>query len=217
MEEKNKFVCDRCGLCCTKFEEGDNGGINVFEFEREEFLKLAKELGVEKEIFIKKLPEEFVGGYEIRFLGKCPFLKDNKCSIHKNRPIHCRCFPIDNVLDNGEMLRIDFNYACKNMRDLTKGINGQIRRSDTFLKLYEYYGDVFLWALEKDFLIRMFVNLKNKTGFSGTKPFLKTLQKQGVLTNEEISKYLKEMYELKHAKEYLNEIFKKRGWDKKIT
>lgn len=103
--------CNRCGHCCSH-----GSGFLV----REDHRKIAKHLKVSE----KKLKEKFLEEIE-KFntrlwrprlekkgnlpYGKCIFLKDKLCKIHKVKPLQCR---IGNCSENGEKLSLWFtlNY-----------------------------------------------------------------------------------------------------------
>ncbi len=99
MEMGLKFKCICCGECCRKISDEDSNtkGLPLFEWEVEKI----KKLGIDKKIKIepidfvldKKSGKYFCTGYVLT-KEPCPFLKDNKCSIHKERPIVCRAFPV---------------------------------------------------------------------------------------------------------------------------
>ena len=105
-------LCTMCGKCCkiASFK----GGLSY-----EEIKKLAEDPAAEPSqsegardflsIFVpyesldeaRKISSDFVDVFCNKFLGKsnfslfyCKYLKDNKCSIHEDRPFLCRMYPI---------------------------------------------------------------------------------------------------------------------------
>lgn len=102
--------CDRCGHCCSH----GSGFLTREEHKKiAEFLKISeKELKeryleeVEKlntRLWRPKLVKE--QGKENLPYGKCVFLKDNRCEIHKIKPLQCR---VGNCFEHGEKLSLWF-------------------------------------------------------------------------------------------------------------
>lgn len=101
MEMGLKFKCICCGECCRKISDENSSakGLPLFEWEVEKIKKLAEQNKIKIRIepidlvFDKKSEKYFCTGY---YLAKepCVFLNECKCSIHKDRPIFCRAFPI---------------------------------------------------------------------------------------------------------------------------
>jgi Fe-S-cluster containining protein len=214
MKEK-KFECKQCGLCCKKFEESQKGGIRLFEFERDKFMNLAEGKGIKEGIFIRRLGEQGVGVYGVRFNEGCPFLENNKCSIYNDRPFYCRTFPIHSLSINKNNLDIIFDYLCPESK-IKKRTNGKINLSEKFKELYEIYGDIFLIALEMDFINNKFIELSGKFNYNFEKPFFKQVIKNGILDEEELKILIMEIYELKHARVVVNELFKREGWSLRV-
>lgn len=78
------FSCKKCGACCKGWT------IPLFLPDLDRLIKI---LGPEK-LFLNTCLSE--GGYATFLLeedGSCPFLRLNKCSIYRNRPLICRAFP----------------------------------------------------------------------------------------------------------------------------
>lgn len=111
-----KFKCICCGECCRRISDEDSSakGLPLFEWE----VGKIKELATEKKIpikiepidlvFDKKSGEYFCTGYTL-VSEPCVFLDKCKCSIHKERPIFCRAFP---VARNPEFLDDVPDLAC---------------------------------------------------------------------------------------------------------
>ena len=89
--------CKQCGHCCSH----GTGYVLVSEAGKydEKYLE-------EKKVFNTKVFKFKTKG---KPFGKCVFLKNNKCSIHKKKPLHCR---VGNCGENGEELSVWFtlNY-----------------------------------------------------------------------------------------------------------
>lgn len=105
-----KFNCEMCGYCCSKFAEGY---LPVFPWEAEVLREKAKEISKDKKLRKKiqlnlkpvYVMKDSVSGIKFfpfygMFNEPCPFVKKekgsnkNKCSIHKDRPLICRMFPL---------------------------------------------------------------------------------------------------------------------------
>lgn len=101
MEMGLKFRCICCGECCRKISDEDSSlkGLPLFEWEVEKIKKLAEQNKIKIDIkpidyvFDRKSKKYFCTGYSLT-QEPCPFLKDKKCLIHKDRPIVCRAFPV---------------------------------------------------------------------------------------------------------------------------
>lgn len=92
-----KFSCVKCGSCCRNISDKNSSsrGLPLFEWEIENLKKLNSKLKIEPlDVFYdKKSKQYFCLGYSL--IGEpCIFLKNNKCSIHKDRPLICKAFPI---------------------------------------------------------------------------------------------------------------------------
>ncbi len=75
----------------------------------------------------------------------CPFLDDgNSCTVYEDRMMHCRIFPLSRSGPGG-VTKTMFSSLCPNIV-ATEG-NGNIK------DLYEAYGDIFLWAVQRDIVI----------------------------------------------------------------
>ncbi len=87
------FECAMCGQCCASQD--------LVQLTAYELYRLAGHLGMK--------PEEFYGKYYViasttlnpalhlyikTVEGKCPFLKDNRCSVHEARPFACMAYPM---------------------------------------------------------------------------------------------------------------------------
>jgi Fe-S-cluster containining protein len=82
MIEQTLKICQYCKAKCCNL-----GGADVTGAERETIIKAG-------------YPDHFlkIGSNHYEMLsknGRCPYLKkDNTCSIHRLRPLPCRCFPV---------------------------------------------------------------------------------------------------------------------------
>jgi len=76
--KKNLFACTMCGNCCR---------LRIIQITEEDIKRMEKE-GL-KDFHVKSGNEYWMR----RENGRCVYLKDDKCSIHKIRPQICRNFP----------------------------------------------------------------------------------------------------------------------------
>jgi Fe-S-cluster containining protein len=96
--------CKKCGHCCSY----GSGFIHD-----QEVKELAKKFDLSPEEFIGKYLEEItkfntklhrfklIGKSKSKPYGRCVFVKNNRCSIHDIKPLHCRIATCD---ENGESL-----------------------------------------------------------------------------------------------------------------
>ncbi len=149
-----KFKCICCGECCRKISDENSSakGLPLFEWEVEKIKKLAADRGIEigpiDLVLDKKSEKYFCTGYSLS-LEPCPFLKDNKCSIHKERPIVCRAFPVarnpeflDDVPDLGcfsNCPNFDFKAFLRDSLGLEEGKPFNLPRK----KINEEYAKTF--------------------------------------------------------------------------
>lgn len=95
VDEPFKFSCTMCGKCCK--------GRTDILLNPKDMFNLAKELDMTPMQVIEEYCEVYVGEDSripiVRLvpLGEkeiCPFLKGNRCSVHKAKPTVCAIFPI---------------------------------------------------------------------------------------------------------------------------
>lgn len=149
------FECLKCGNCCRNFgSDGSFSGLPLFEWEKEEFEKIAKEKKINLEIkptniLFDKMSKEYVC---LTFSMKnqpCPFLKNNVCSIYEKRPIVCRSFPLArNPMIDDENLGMNCFMHCPNFNaklflEENFGINANKTFSISESKILEEYKKVF--------------------------------------------------------------------------
>jgi uncharacterized protein len=79
------YTCHACKRCCR------NKAIRVNPYE---VLRLARRLGLSTTEFIERKTE--AGGTVLRSAenGNCVFLNDRGCSVHPDRPLACRIYPL---------------------------------------------------------------------------------------------------------------------------
>ena len=87
-----KFVCQKCGWCCkeTVINVSYTDIVNWFHSARFDILNEVS--------WINNYPKKVTGGFYIAKTAlkpkqTCPFLVDNKCSIHDVKPLACKDAP----------------------------------------------------------------------------------------------------------------------------
>lgn len=151
-----KFECNCCGECCRHIsdEEGSANGLPLFEWEIDKIKKFLTDKNLKAEIkpidlvFDKKSGKYFCTGYVLA-KEPCVFLNGCKCSIHKDRPIFCRAFPVarnpeflDDVPDLNCFSRcpnFDFKAFLRNSLGLVEGKPFNLSRK----KVNEEYAKTF--------------------------------------------------------------------------
>lgn len=109
-QQKDYIFCkEGCSMCC----ESGTYPLSRLEFSyiMLGFEKLSDELKKQIKTEIKLLKEGKNGLKEEKFLHKCPFLSDEKCSVYKSRPLICRSYGLMNfyIAKNGEKR---YNLPC---------------------------------------------------------------------------------------------------------
>jgi uncharacterized protein len=85
------FECGRCSQCCT------NKKIQINPYE---VARLAANLKVSTTEFLLSFTTD--GVYlAATSNGKCVFLEENGCSVHPDRPLVCRLYPLGRLLTSG--------------------------------------------------------------------------------------------------------------------
>ena len=106
-----RFSCNGCGLCCGDTPEKTRH-ILLLRCEKE---KIAKQTGMPENKFSKETKDKQPYCFEMKKtnVGKCIFLKNNKCTIYSLRPLICRFYPFQLTYDlNKEMHVFDFTTEC---------------------------------------------------------------------------------------------------------
>lgn len=83
-----RFGCTQCGECCT----GAHGTMFVNDGEAD---RLARHLGLDRAVFLKRFAYPIEGGHSLREEknGDCVFFKEGRCSVYEVRPTQCRTYP----------------------------------------------------------------------------------------------------------------------------
>lgn len=106
-DSKFKFSCDADGKCCTNRK---NEPVILSSYD---VLRLRRRLGVNSRDFIKEytymtfggesqLPMAILKTQKDDKLQRCVFLKKNLCSVHEDKPVRCRIYPLGRIMaDDG--------------------------------------------------------------------------------------------------------------------
>jgi len=95
---EGRIPCNGCFICCEKA-----GDVVLFPGESK---TLVENIPSAKNIIYAK----FIDGQKVELVKlPCPFLKNEMCSIEKNRPLDCRFFPFDYCIFNEEIVVITSN------------------------------------------------------------------------------------------------------------
>jgi Fe-S-cluster containining protein len=118
------FECQKCGHCCKSFKDEERGlkGLPLFEWEKEELEKVAKEKGIElnievTDIIYDKKSNSYICLNFSLIQEPCPFLKETQCSIYNKRPLICRAFPLVKsplTMKEGEKFDLSSFIDCPN-------------------------------------------------------------------------------------------------------
>lgn len=106
-KDKFEFKCNSCGKCCS------NDTLDMILFSPLDLYNLSKGLNIKVEDVLKKYCNIYIGKnsnlpvvqlksiidtQKSYLLGTkytiCPFLKDNKCSVHNFKPNICKLYPL---------------------------------------------------------------------------------------------------------------------------
>lgn len=111
-----KFRCKSCGECCKDF--GLIKTLPIFWFEKERYEKLARERGIELEFLPENILKDKISGktFCLNYGMKgnpCLLLKNNNCSIYKQRALICKAFPLDKIAKNPFDFHLGYFMKCK--------------------------------------------------------------------------------------------------------
>ncbi|MHB8061742.1 MAG: YkgJ family cysteine cluster protein [Ruminiclostridium sp.] len=105
MNETFRFHCTQCGKCCINRED--------ILLTPKDLYNIAKEFGMSTQDVVKTYCETYIGDSSriplVRLqpkgsIKRCPLLKDQKCSVHRVKPVVCAIFPI------GRCIRVDSDH-----------------------------------------------------------------------------------------------------------
>lgn len=138
------YACHACNRCCR------NKAIRVSPYE---ILRLARYLGISTTQFIERHTE--AGGTVLRAKenGDCGFLGERGCTVHPDRPLACRIYPLARwVSPEGEE---SFGHLTPHPK--TEGVYGKAGRVQDYLdqqglapffEMSERYGTLYLHMVE---------------------------------------------------------------------
>lgn len=192
---KLKFKCLLCGECCRHISDkrSSSKGLPLFEWEVKALKKIKSNIKIEPlDVFYdSKSKLYFCLGYSL--VGEpCVFLKDNKCSIHKKRPLICKAFPVaknpiflEDVPDLScfsKCCNFDFSGFLSSSLGLKKGKYYKISRKKLLDEYNKTFGkEIMLASFTKDKILNSFeqilinlterklVTLKRIKNFNGKK------------------------------------------------
>ncbi|MFA5855992.1 MAG: YkgJ family cysteine cluster protein [Candidatus Pacearchaeota archaeon] len=144
------FICKDCVQCCTEFGSTNGTGyLPVYEWE----LVILKDLANKNNIDLKIKPvtvlydkiskQTFCVVYGI-FNSPCIFLKNNKCSIYKSRPLVCKSYPLFWSPDYKQVITKSCFGLCPNIDhdEFLSNIKGM--NKDEIKKYFKkIYGDTY--------------------------------------------------------------------------
>ena len=92
IEKGIRFECQGSGNCCVS-----RGTYGFVYLSKKDIKKLSIGFKTTEQNFIKNYCQKTDGFIHLKELkknnGNCIFLKDNKCTVYKSRPIQCRTWP----------------------------------------------------------------------------------------------------------------------------
>ena len=105
-----RFECHGSGNCCVS--RGSYGYVYLSMTDRK---KLAKLFNLSLKKFINKYCSKKDNYYHLKEVyknGDCIFLKKNRCSVYKSRPIQCRTWPFWKENLNAKQWKKDIVKFC---------------------------------------------------------------------------------------------------------
>lgn len=103
LDDKFHFTCARCNRCCRR--RPDEVGFTIPHLYPYDIIRLSRSLKITTTEFLKRYtnfeqlnPTPIIAPF-LKFIGdeqemKCPFLDDSGCSVHEDRPMICRLYPL---------------------------------------------------------------------------------------------------------------------------
>jgi len=181
----------------------------IFEWEKKNLEKVAKDKKIEFKIepgqtdYDSKSNTRIITTYAFKAKA-CPFLKDKRCSIHPNRPLYCRAYPL--------LAKISKDKIKLNLLDCE---NAEVPKPKEY---YNDYGDIFLYALELEIFRNHYLDLikslkdnniintrKEKQSDNPKESTLfEFLIKNKFLLQKDVDKIIHDITNLSNAKEMIN-------------
>ena len=113
---KELWDCLECGLCCKFFSE-----IPIFKTEMKE---LAEYVSIDEKRFIKYHLEYNKNSQtqkELMLKTPCHFQENNRCIVHKKKPLVCRMFPLCINITTGKGI-LSGIYLCPQATQFYEGL-----------------------------------------------------------------------------------------------
>lgn len=187
---------------------------------------LAKELGINfnaQPLSIYKVKDNLwiTDSYLIKH-APCPFLKDNKCLIHENKPLSCKIFPLDDLtfFPDESKFNLKFVPKCKGFnRDLIPLLKGE-HPAEEILKILKNYleKEIILLSLQRGETIRKLLGIidsitqKQSINYNNINdkekenmiilPLFTFCKKEGFLSKSQIKSIIKEHNNLENVKKF---------------
>lgn len=146
-----QFRCDQCGECCRNRKDILLNPFDLF--------RVASHLGTTPKDIVDRYCTVYVGDssrFPVVLLlpegedDHCPFLKDNRCSIHANKPTVCALYPLgrgiryDKKPDaNGELKKVLYYF----LQDISCGLRDETHTALEWLGEFNM-ADSEAWFLE---------------------------------------------------------------------
>lgn len=145
-----EFKCNKCGKCCT------SSTVDSILLRPIDLYNLAKCFECTIDEIIETVTEQYIGpssGFLMVKLKpikdnifseiKCPYLKNNKCSVHEFKPSSCRLYPLGRIVSfNEEEDCEDTSYFIQ--KNTVCGGNGEFHTVDEWVKNSKEYEKALL-------------------------------------------------------------------------
>jgi len=125
-----KFDCNKCGICCSDTTQ-KNRHILLLE---QEAKKIAKHTSSCIPDFSTEIGDKFPYIYEMKKTSerKCVFLKEEKCSIYRLRPLICIFYPFELEFNSDKgMHNFNFTVECPGISQ------GKVFQEKDFKRLFK--------------------------------------------------------------------------------
>lgn len=167
-ESAFSYQCHACNKCCH------GKGIQVNPYET---MRLSGVLGISTTEFRQKYLNQQMLNHK-RDSDACIFLGENGCTVHKDRPLACRLYPLGRLrLDNSREIftELDSHPETEGEYGTSSTVDGYLQTQDVenYLQAEKLYRKVIIQmantALSGDQpSVKSRSNKKKKTGFSYT-------------------------------------------------
>ena len=211
--------------------------LGLFEWEKERLEKEAENLNIKLNIKSATVVFDVNGTAIITSWvldsDVCPFFDNkNNCRIYDKRPLTCQTFPIIShnflftLLAKEKNIKLRYGTICPNV--VTTNLGMETYLEEIIPKMIEIYGDTFYSAIKEEYglfwinrtLSILFAKGKIKTTkFSfeeamekakkSSIPLNQYLLKNNLITNDELSKTIKDIESLEVAIDVIRDLLKK--------